>query len=260
MIEVRNLTKSFDGKTILHDISATFETGKTNLIIGQSGSGKTVLIKSIVGLVRPEEGHILYDGRDFMQMDAGQVKNLRKEIGMLFQGSALFDSETVLGNVMFPLSMFTKMTPAEIRDRARFCLERVNLKGADDKYPSEISGGMQKRVAIARAIALNPKYLFCDEPNSGLDPRTSILIDELLLDITHEYNITTIINTHDMNSVLGIGENIIFINKGYREWVGDMHKIYTSANKALEEFVFANDLFQKVRQYVLQNEHPAPVK
>ena len=211
MIEVRNLTKSFDGKTILHDVSATFETGKTNLIIGQSGSGKTVLIKSIVGLVRPEVGSILYDGRDFMQMDAVQVKNLRKEIGMLFQGSALFDSETVLGNVMFPLSMFTEMSPAEIKDRARFCLERVNLKGADDKYPSEISGGMQKRVAIARAIALNPKYLFCDEPNSGLDPRTSILIDELLLDITHEYNMTTIINTHDMNSVLGIGENIIFI-------------------------------------------------
>ncbi|MDE5982120.1 MAG: ATP-binding cassette domain-containing protein, partial [Duncaniella sp.] len=236
MIEVRNLTKSFDGKTILHDVSATFETGKTNLIIGQSGSGKTVLIKSIVGLVRPEQGNILYDGRDFMQMDASQIKNLRKEIGMLFQGSALFDSETVLGNVMFPLSMFTTMTPAEIKDRARFCLERVNLKGADDKYPSEISGGMQKRVAIARAIALNPKYLFCDEPNSGLDPRTSILIDELLLDITHEYNITTIINTHDMNSVLGIGENIIFINKGYREWVGDKNKIYTSANKALEEF------------------------
>lgn len=256
MIEVKHLTKSFDGKTILHDVSATFETGKTNLIIGQSGSGKTVLIKSIIGLIRPEQGSILYDGRDLMQMDAEQVKNLRKEIGMLFQGSALFDSETVLGNVMFPLMMFTRMSNSEMKDRARFCLERVNLKGAEDKYPSEISGGMQKRVAIARAIALNPKYLFCDEPNSGLDPRTSILIDELLSDITHEYNITTIINTHDMNSVLGIGENIIFIRNGYREWVGDMKEIYRTSNKALNEFVFANDLFQRVRDYVVRHEKP----
>lgn len=250
MIEVKNISKSFDGKTILHDVSATFYTGKTNLIIGQSGSGKTVLVKSIIGLLRPEKGEILYDGRNIMDMNQEQVKELRKEIGMLFQGSALFDSETVLGNVMFPLTMFTDMTAAEIRDRAEFCLERVNLKGADNKYPSEISGGMQKRVAIARAIALNPKYLFCDEPNSGLDPRTSILIDELLHDITHEYNITTIINTHDMNSVLGIGENIIFIKQGHREWVGDMHQIYNTANEALNDFVFANDLFQKVKAYV----------
>lgn len=255
MIEVKNISKSFDGRTILHDISATFETGKTNLIIGQSGSGKTVLIKSIIGLIHPEEGEILYDGRDIMKMNQNQVKELRKEIGMLFQGSALFDSETVLGNVMFPLTMFTSMAPAEIKDRAEFCIERVNLKGADDKYPSEISGGMQKRVAIARAIALNPKYLFCDEPNSGLDPRTSIVIDELLHDITHEYNITTIINTHDMNSVLGIGENIIFINKGYREWVGNMNEIYHTANEALNDFVFANDLFQKVKKYVVTHEH-----
>lgn len=254
MIEVKNITKSFDGRTILHDVSATFHTGKTNLIIGQSGSGKTVLVKSLVGLIRPEAGEILYDGRDLLKMDQNQVKELRKEIGMLFQGSALFDSETVLGNVMFPLTMFTKMSYGEMKDRAMFCLERVNLKGADNKYPSEISGGMQKRVAIARAIALNPKYLFCDEPNSGLDPRTSILIDELLRDITHEYNITTIINTHDMNSVLGIGENIVFINKGYREWVGDMHEIYQTSNEALNEFVFANDLFQKVKAYVLSNE------
>lgn len=255
MIEVKNITKSFDDKTILHDISAKFYTGKTNLIIGQSGSGKTVLVKSLVGLVKPEVGEILYDGRDLMQMNSTQVKELRKEIGMLFQGSALFDSETVLGNVMFPLTMFTDMTSGEIKDRAEFCIERVNLKGADKKFPSEISGGMQKRVAIARAIALNPKYLFCDEPNSGLDPRTSILIDELLSDITHEYNITTIINTHDMNSVLGIGENIIFINKGYREWVGDMDEIYKTSNEALNEFVFANDLFQKVKSYVLSHEH-----
>lgn len=258
MIEVQDLTKSFDGKTILHGVSARFETGKTNLIIGQSGSGKTVLIKSIVGLVRPESGHILYDGRDFMAMDSRQVKELRKEIGMLFQGSALFDSETVMGNVMFPLRMFTDKTDQECRERAQFCIERVNLSGAEDKYPSEISGGMQKRVAIARAIALNPKYLFCDEPNSGLDPRTSLVIDELLSDITHEYNITTIINTHDMNSVLGIGENIIFINKGHREWVGDMSKIYTTSNEALNDFVFATYLFQKVREYVVANEKKHP--
>lgn len=250
MIEVKNVTKSFDGKTILHDVSCKFYTGKTNLIIGQSGSGKTVLMKSIVGLVHPETGSIEFDGRDLLKMNTEQIKDLRKEIGMLFQGSALFDSETVLGNVMFPLVMFSKMTPAEIRDRALFCIERVNLKGADKKYPSELSGGMQKRVAIARAIALNPKYLFCDEPNSGLDPRTSILIDELLHDITHEYNITTIINTHDMNSVLGIGENIIFLNKGHKEWVGDMSQIYRSDNKALTDFVFATDLFRKVREYL----------
>ncbi|MBD5376122.1 MAG: ATP-binding cassette domain-containing protein [Bacteroides sp.] len=253
MIEVKNITKSFDGKTILHNVSARFETGKTNLIIGQSGSGKTVLMKSIVGLVRPEEGEILYDGRDLLKMDVEKTKQLREEIGMLFQGSALFDSETVLGNVMFPLMMFTSMTQAEMKERARFCLERVNLKGADNKYPSEISGGMQKRVAIARAIALNPKYLFCDEPNSGLDPKTSILIDELLSDITHEYNMTTIINTHDMNSVLGIGENIVFINKGYNEWIGNKEEIYRTSNEALNEFVFATDLFQKVKNYIISN-------
>lgn len=256
MIEVKNVTKSFDDKTVLHDVSATFYTGKTNLIIGQSGSGKTVLMKSLVGLLTPDSGEILFDGRNLLAMDDHQVKDLRKEIGMLFQGSALFDSETVLGNVMFPLVMFTDKSQEEILDRAMFCLERVNLKGAENKYPSEISGGMQKRVAIARAIALNPKYLFCDEPNSGLDPKTSIVIDELLSDITHEYNITTVINTHDMNSVLGIGENIIFINKGYREWVGDMSQIYTTSNEALNDFVFATRLFQQVREYVVKNEKP----
>lgn len=251
MIEVKNITKSFDEKTILYNVDAQFHAGKTNLIIGQSGSGKTVLMKSIVGLVKPEEGEILYNGRDLMKMNPYQTKELRKEIGMLFQGSALFDYETVLGNVMFPLVMFTEMTQAEMRDRALFCLERVNLKGADKKYPSELSGGMQKRVAIARAIALNPKYLFCDEPNSGLDPKTSILIDELLSDITHEYQMTTIINTHDMNSVLGIGENIIFLNKGHKEWVGDKSQIYTSDNQALNDFVFATDLFQEVKNYLI---------
>ena len=253
MIEVKQLTKSFDDRTVLHSVDATFYTGKTNLIIGQSGSGKTVLMKSLVGLLTPDSGEILFDGRNLLGMKHQEVKELRKEIGMLFQGSALFDSETVLGNVMFPLVMFTDMSRAEMRDRAMFCIERVNLKGAENKNPSEISGGMQKRVAIARAISLNPKYLFCDEPNSGLDPKTSILIDELLSDITHEYNITTVINTHDMNSVLGIGENIIFINKGYREWVGDMSQIYTTTNEALNDFVFATRLFQEVREYVAEN-------
>ena len=250
MIEVKHINKSFDDKQILHDISATFYDGKTNLIIGQSGSGKTVLMKSIVGLITPEEGEILYDGRDIMKMNMSQRKQIRKAIGMLFQGSALFDSETVLGNVIFPLKMFSDMEPEEQLERARFCIERVNLKGADDKYPSEISGGMQKRVAIARAIALNPKYLFCDEPNSGLDPKTAILIDELVSDITKEYNITTIINTHDMNSVLGIGENIIFVNKGHNGWTGTKDDIFDSECQALNDFVFATDLFQRVKNYV----------
>ena len=253
MIEVKHINKSFDDKQILHDISATFYDGKTNLIIGQSGSGKTVLMKSIVGLITPEEGEILYDGRDIMKMNMSQRKQIRKEIGMLFQGSALFDSETVLGNVIFPLKMFSDMEPEEQLERARFCIERVNLKGADDKYPSEISGGMQKRVAIARAIALNPKYLFCDEPNSGLDPKTSILIDELLSDITKEYNITTIINTHDMNSVLGIGENIIFVNRGHLDWTGNKDIIYDSTSEALNDFVFATDLFREVKSYISKN-------
>ena len=254
MIEVKDITKSFDGRTVLHDVCATFYTGKTNLIIGQSGSGKTVLMKSLVGLLQPDSGSILFDGRDIVTMSSHEIKELRKEIGMLFQGSALFDSETVLGNVMFPLVMFTDMSLEEMLERAHFCIKRVNLTGGEDKFPSEISGGMQKRVAIARAIALNPKYLFCDEPNTGLDPKTSILIDELLSDITHEYGITTVINTHDMNSVLGIGENIIFINKGYREWVGDMTQIYTTSNEALNDFVFATELFKKVKDYVKETE------
>ena len=256
MIEVVDISKSFDGKQILKDVSARFETGKTNLIIGQSGSGKTVLMKSVVGLLRPESGQILFDGRDTLKMNSRQIKELRKEIGMLFQGSALFDSETVLGNVLFPLMMFSDMSREEMTDRAMFCIERVNLKGAENKYPSEISGGMQKRVAIARAIALNPKYLFCDEPNSGLDPKTSIVIDELLSDITHEYNITTVINTHDMNSVLGIGDNIVFLNKGRREWVGDKNKIFTTSNEALIEFVFATRIFQDVKDYIVATAEP----
>jgi phospholipid/cholesterol/gamma-HCH transport system ATP-binding protein len=248
MIEVKNIFKSFDDKSILRDVSAVFESGKTNLIIGQSGSGKTVLVKCIVGLYQPDAGHVLYDGRDLHAMKAKELKLLRSEIGMLFQGSALFDSMTVLENVMFPLNIFSNQNSKEKLHRAKFCLERVNLIGADNRYPSEISGGMQKRVAIARAIALNPRYLICDEPNSGLDPKTSLLIDELISDITAEYNITTIINTHDMNSVMGIGENIIFINKGIKEWEGTKEGIFNSSNQTLNDFVFASDLFRKVKE------------
>ena len=217
MIEVNNLYKQFEEKEVLKGISTVFEDGKTNLIIGQSGSGKTVLMKNLVGLFEPTSGQILYDGRDFVQMSKKEKVLMRREMGMIFQAAALFDSLTVLENVMFPLDMFSNMTLRERQQRAMYCLDRVNLVGAEDKYPGEISGGMQKRVAIARAIALNPKYLFCDEPNSGLDPKTSLVIDELLHSITHEFNMTTIINTHDMNSVMGIGENIIFIYEGHKE-------------------------------------------
>ena len=254
MIEVKNVTKSFEDKTVLFDISTKFHEGKTNLIIGQSGSGKTVLVKSIIGLVTPEKGEILYDGRDLMKMNTEKRKTLRKEIGMLFQGSALFDSETVLGNVMFPLKMFERMTYAEMRDRAEFCLERVNLSEAGHLYPSEISGGMMKRAAIARAISLNPKYLFCDEPNSGLDPKTSLLIDDLIHDITVEYNMTTVINTHDMNSVMNIGDNIIFIKEGVKEWQGTKEQVITSNNQALNDFIFASDLFRKVKEVEMLQE------
>lgn len=256
MIEAKNISKWFDGQRILWDISATFDTGKTNLIIGQSGSGKTVFMKCLIGLLTPEEGSILYDGRRFRSMSAQEKRKLRMEIGVLFQGSALFDNETVLGNVMFPLKMFSPLSHAEQLERAQFCINRVGLTNADNKYPSEISGGMQKRVAIARAIALNPKYLFCDEPNSGLDPKTSILIDELLSDITHEYGITTIINTHDMNSVLGIGEKIVFINKGHCDWIGDDKTIFRSTSKSLNDFVFASQLFQEVKNF-LEREYQA---
>lgn len=250
MIEAKNVSKWFDGQRILYDINATFDTGKTNLIIGQSGSGKTVFMKCLIGLLTPEEGEILYDDRRFRDLDTEQKRQLRTEIGMLFQGSALFDNETVLGNVMFPLKLFSPLSREEQLERAHFCIKRVGLENADDKYPSEISGGMQKRVAIARAIALNPKYLFCDEPNSGLDPRTSILIDELLSDITHEYGMTTIINTHDMNSVLGIGEHIVFINKGHCDWTGNDKTIFRSKSESLNDFVFASKLFQEVKNYL----------
>lgn len=247
MIEVKHLYKSFEDKDVLLDINAVFENGKTNLIIGQSGSGKTVLMKNLVGLFTPTKGEILYDGRDFVAMNKREKAQVRREMGMLFQSSALFDSLTVRDNVMFPLDMFSDMTLRDRQKRAQECLDRVNLSDAGRKYPAEISGGMQKRVAIARAIALNPRYLFCDEPNSGLDPQTSLVIDELLHDITVEYNMTTIINTHDMNSVLGIGDNIIFICRGRKEWEGDKTKVMTSTNKDLNELVFASELFKKVK-------------
>ena len=239
---------------VLKDISTVFETGKTNLIIGRSGSGKTVLIKNIIGLHKPDSGSILYDGRDFTQMKKLEIKTLRKEMGMLFQGSALFDSMSVLENVMFPLMMFSRESKREKTNRAMFCLERVNLKEASNLFPSEISGGMMKRAAIARAIALNPRYLFCDEPNSGLDPKTSLLIDDLIQDITRDYNITTIINTHDMNSVMNIGESIIFINEGRLAWKGNSKGIIGSGNKDLNDFVFASNLFQKVREAELSED------
>ena len=248
MIEVKHLYKSFDDKEVLKDISTIFEDGKTNLIIGQSGSGKTVLIKNLVGLLTPTQGNIFYDGRNLMQMNKKEKAMLRREMGMIFQNAALFDSLSVLENVMFPLDMFSTMTYNERVKRAQECLDRVNLIDAQQKFPGEISGGMQKRVAIARAIVMNPKYLFCDEPNSGLDPKTSLVIDELLSSITKEYNMTTIINTHDMNSVMGIGENIVFIYKGRKEWQGNKDEVVTSTNKKLNELVFASELFKKVKE------------
>ncbi len=252
MIEVKNLYKSFGEKEVLKGIDFTFEDGKTNLIIGQSGSGKTVLMKNLVGLFAPTSGQVLYDGRNFVEMDKKEKALMRREMGMVFQSAALFDSLTVLENVMFPLDMFSKMNYRERVKRAQECLYRVNLLEAQNKYPSEISGGMQKRAAIARAIVLNPKYLFCDEPNSGLDPKTSLVIDELLHSITQEYNMTTIINTHDMNSVMGIGENILFIYKGEKEWQGQSSQVMSSSNKRLTDFIFASDLLKEMRQTVQQ--------
>ena len=253
MIEIKNLHKSFDDKEVLKGITTRFESGKTNLIIGQSGSGKTVLIKNIVGLFEPTEGDVLYDGRSFMSMDKKERALLRREMGMIFQNAALFDSMSVLENVMFPLDMFSNDSYKDRVKRAMFCLDHVNLSDAANKYPGEISGGMQKRVAIARAIALHPKYLFCDEPNSGLDPKTSLVIDELIQDITREYNMTTLINTHDMNSVMGIGEKIIYIYEGHKEWEGSKNDIFTSTNERLNNFIFASDLFRKVKEVEIQN-------
>ena len=249
MIDVKNISKAFDGNQVLKDISITFEPGKTNLIIGRSGSGKTVLLKSILGLFDIDEGEIWYNDRNLVQMSNKERKLLRSEIGMVFQGGALFDSVSVEGNVRFPLDMFTNMSGPEKIKRVQFCLDHVNIdRQAYKLYPSEISGGMQKRVAIARAIALNPKYLFCDEPNSGLDPETSTVIDQLIQALTKEFQMTTIINTHDMNSVIEIGESVLFISKGEKEWVGTNREILDSGNQKLDDFIFANKLYAQMKK------------
>ncbi len=247
MITIENIHKSFQGKTILNGISGVFEQGKPNLIIGASGTGKSVLLKCIVGLIPPDEGHIYYDDKEFTNASRDLKTEIRREIGMLFQGGALFDSKTVEQNVMFPLDVLTKMPAGEKIDRVNFCLERVGLKGQNNKMPSEISGGMQIRVGIARAIVNSSRFLFCDEPNSGLDPQTSILIDDLILEITEEYNITTLVVTHDMNSVLGIGSRIMFLYKGVKCWEGTKDEITDSGVKEFDDFVFANKVMQRLR-------------
>ncbi|MES5134300.1 ATP-binding cassette domain-containing protein [Prevotella amnii] len=252
MIEVKNLYKSFGEKEVLKNINTVFEDGKINLIIGQSGAGKTVLMRCVTGLMSPTKGEVLYDGRNFINLKKKQQVLMRREMGMIFQSAALFDSQTVEENVRFPLDMFSSMSFEERQERVRECLDRVHLAGTEQKYPGELSGGMQKRVAIARAIVMSPKYLFCDEPNSGLDPKTSLVIDKLLTDITHDLNITTIINTHDMNSVMGIGENIVFIASGKAEWQGNKDDIITSKNKKLNDLIFASDLFKKIKQVEIE--------
>ena len=252
MIVAEKVHKSFGDSHILKGISTVFEKGKTNLIIGQSGSGKTVFLKSLLGLFTPEEGSISYDGKIYLNLQKDDQRKLRQKMGMVFQGSALFDSMTVEENVMFPLKMFSNKSRAEMKERVDFVLNRVNLVDAHHKYPSEISGGMQKRVAIARAIVNKPKYLFCDEPNSGLDPNTAMVIDNLIKEITEEYNITTVINTHDMNSVMEIGEKIVFLKNGYKEWEGTKHEIFKTDNEAVTNFVYSSELFKKVRQMYLE--------
>lgn len=247
MIQVDNLSKAFNNVTVLHDISVTFEKGKTNLIIGRSGSGKTVFMKCLVGLHEVNDGSILYNNRNFVKMDFRERKQIRREIGMLFQGSALFDSLTVEENVMFPLNMFSSLSQAEKRERVNNCLKRVNLANVNKLYPGELSGGMKKRVAIARAIVENPRYLFCDEPNSGLDPRTSLVIDDLISEITHEYDMTAVINTHDMNSVMEIGEKVVFIHEGHKEWEGTREEILDTGNNNLDDFVFASNFAKKIK-------------
>ncbi|MGA1030598.1 MAG: ABC transporter ATP-binding protein [Flavobacteriaceae bacterium] len=252
MIVVDHIVKSFDGVAVLKGISAQFEKGKTNLIIGQSGSGKTVFLKCLLGLLQIDSGSILFDGQMLKKMDLTQRTQLRQEMGMVFQGSALFDSMTVLENIIFPMRMFTRKSEEEMQDRANEVIKRVNLINANNKMPDEISGGMKKRVAIGRAIVMNPKYLFCDEPNSGLDPNTAILIDELIHEITQEYNITTIINTHDMNSVLQIGEKIVFLKEGHKAWEGTKSEIFETDNEAVTEFVYSSELLKKVRRVQLK--------
>lgn len=254
MIEVKNLEKTFGNQKVLKGITTSFEAGKTNLIIGQSGSGKTVFLKSLLGIHTPETGTISFDGRIYSELSNDEKRALRTEIGMVFQGSALFDSMTVEENIGFPLKMFTKKTPQEIKERVDFVIARVNLIDANNKKPSEISGGMQKRVAIARAIVNNPKYLFCDEPNSGLDPKTAIVIDNLIKEITEEYNITTVINTHDMNSVMEIGEKIVFLKNGLLAWEGSNKEIFKTDNEAVTDFVYSSELFKKVRQMYLEED------
>ena len=250
MIEVRHLYKSFGGVEILHDVNATFAKGKVSQIIGKSGSGKSVLAKCIIGLYKPTKGQVLYDGKSFHEMEKDEKRQLRQEIGMLFQSNALFDSLTVLENVLFPLRMFATMSENEMLERAHFCLKRVKIENSDKKFPAEISGGMQKRVGIARAIAMNPKYLFVDEPNSGLDPQTSIVIDELIREITDEYNTTTVVITHDMNSVMGIADEIFFINDKQLMWQGTRDELLNSDNEALNAFIFAGSLMREVRKTI----------
>ncbi len=251
MIRAENVYKSFDENEVLKDISITFEAGKTNLIIGRSGAGKTVFLKLLVGLMQPTKGKIWYSDVDFTSLGKKEVRQIRMDVGMLFQGSALFDSLTTEENIRFPLDMFTNMTSKEKRQQVDKVLERVNLEGSNDKYPSEISGGMQKRVGIARSIVLNPKYLFCDEPNSGLDPKTALLIDELIKDITYENNITTVINTHDMNSVMGIGDNIALLYMGQLVWTGNKSEVMGSDNELLQSFIFASPFLQRLRDAAL---------
>ncbi|MEZ4909927.1 MAG: ATP-binding cassette domain-containing protein [Saprospiraceae bacterium] len=246
MIKVEHIQKSFGKQAVLNDISMVFEPGKTNLVIGRSGSGKTVLLKILVGLLHPEKGKVLYDNLDLVTANKAALKNLRMQVGMLFQGNALFDSLTIEQNIKFPMDMFTKMTAKEKKERVDYCLERVSLSGINNKFPGEISGGMQKRVGIARAIVLNPKYLFCDEPNSGLDPQTSITIDELIYDVTKDYNITTVVNTHDMNSVMEIGEKIFLLEKGVLAWEGSNDKVLSDENEQLHDFIFASPFLQKL--------------
>ena len=253
MIEVIDLRKSFGNTEILKGVSTTLETGKINLIIGQSGSGKTVFLKSLLNVFEPTSGSILFDGRDIMKMSAKEKRQLRSEIGTVFQGSALFDSMTVEENIMFPLDMFTNFTYTEKKKRVKEVIDQVRLENAENKYPSEISGGMQKRVAIARAIVNNPKYLFCDEPNSGLDPYTSKVIDELIKDVTREYKTTTIINTHDMNSVMTIGEKIVYLRKGIKEWEGNMNILINAESQHLIDFVYSSKLFKQLRDYLLSH-------
>jgi phospholipid/cholesterol/gamma-HCH transport system ATP-binding protein len=247
MIEVKSINKSFGGNQVLFDLSAKFETGKVNMIIGQSGQGKSVLAKCIVGLHEVDHGSVLYDGRNFSELEGDDRREIRKEIGMLFQGSALFDSMTVEKNIMFPLSMLTNMTKKEMQDRADFCLDRVNLLGKNKLLPAECSGGMQKRIAIARAIAMKPKYLFCDEPNSGLDPKTAIVIDNLISEITYEYGITTVVITHDMNSVIEIGDNIVFIHQGKNWWSGNREEIIATTNPEINDFVYASEFMKDIK-------------